>query len=139
MSTRLRRRRPVPAGAGRDAELLRFCGCVARTYRIDESRGYPANLFDLRQYLAMNSDTYFFGITRAVDAALSDPDLKQSNRDNELRWRRVITARLLGAEVEAVDRIIQALQLERLLIEHAMSRSAFTFERIQEAASVAHR
>jgi hypothetical protein len=123
----------------RHASLRRFCEHVARTYRIHEERGYPANLFDLRQYLAANSDTYFFRITRAVDAALSDPVLKQCNRDHEHRWRRVISARLVGAEAESVGRIIQTLQLERLLIEHAMSQAAFTSAETFEEASVARR
>ena len=108
--------------------LRRFCEHVARTYRIDDARGYPANLFDLRQYVDVNSETYFFRISKAVAAAASDPALKRCNRDYETQWTRAITIRMVGAEAAAIDRMIETLQLERLLIEYATSCSAFNFQ-----------
>lgn len=85
-------------------------------------------MLDLRQYVDVNSETYFFRISQAVAAAVSDPELKRCNREYETQWARAITIRMVGAEVASIDRMIRTLQLQRLLIEYATSRSAFNFQ-----------
>ena len=113
----------------KDAAVLRlFCKRVAATYRIERASGYPADVFALRQYLSARSATYFFRISSSVDRALTDPLFKVCNKRNTDRWRSVISTHLIGGELAANIRLIETLQLERLLIEHATSVSAFRFE-----------
>lgn len=122
---RLWRDHPLAA----ERSLAVFCRCVAVTYRIHQTKGYPADRKYLRHFLAVRSATYFYRVSHKLDAALTDPDLKRSNAANRDRWRRLTGIALLGAEAQHVGRLIETLELQRLLIEHAFDRSAFRWSR----------
>ena len=110
-----------------EAAFRLFCRCVAITYRIHQTRGYPADRKYMRHFLAMRSATFFFRISRRVDRALLDPALKRTNAEYRERWMHLLGIRLLGGESQNVARLIETLELQRLLIEFAFHRSAFRF------------
>lgn len=118
-----------------EAALRLFCRNVALTWCAHRSHGYPASLVELRQYVNARSDTYFWRIARTVDESLTELELKLSNWENGQRWGRLCRLRVVGTELEAIPRMIEALQLERLLIEHAFSSSAFRFGSNVEAVA----
>lgn len=104
-----------------------FCRCVAVTYRIHQTRGYPADRRYVRHFLATQSATYFFRISHRVDKALTDPDMRRSNAEYRDRWARLLGVWLVGGEPHHVGRLIETLELQRILIEFAFHRSAFRF------------
>ncbi|HET7338365.1 MAG TPA: hypothetical protein VFK22_02355 [Candidatus Dormibacteraeota bacterium] len=104
-----------------------FCRCVAVTYRIHQTHGHPAARKYMRHFLATRSSTFFFRISHRVEKALVDGDLKKTNANYRDRWARLLAIRLVGEDYETIGRLIETLELQRLLIEFAFHRSAFGF------------
>lgn len=107
-----------------DASLRLFCRRVSRTYRVHQILGFPADMIDLRQYVDWRSGTYFFRIAKTVTEYIDDPSLRSFNHDRMRDWSRLLRVRVVGGDLRpVVTRMIETLELERLMIEMALDHT----------------
>jgi DNA-binding CsgD family transcriptional regulator len=115
------------------AALELFCWNVAGTYVVHVDDGYPADLNELGQYLAPDSQMQFERIAHTVEESLLDPTLKACNAGNLTRWQRVSRIWVVGSAAAAIPRMIDVLQQERMLIEEGLHSYAFRFNHPRDA------
>jgi hypothetical protein len=108
-----------------ESSLRLFCRRVAGVYAVNAAPAKPANLMLLTQFLAVQSDSYFFRICDLIRRSTDDVAVRRANEQHRERWQRLLSIRVLGDENEHVRRLIATLELQRLLIEFAFAESIF--------------